>query len=729
MKKNLRLFVLIACFHFYQISSAQTLSFSLTPLSQCYNAANTGTAFVGTAPPTATYYAWTANGSACNGSIWASSSNSNIVSFNYPCAGVYTVVCTAYNSSSVVVATTSMIATVYALPTLTVSGTGTICAGNGATLCASGASSYTWVPGSIVGACAMVSPSVNTCYTVTGNNGNCSSQTVACVNVSPLPNITIAASNTAICVGNWVILTASGANTYTWSNASTASSIVVTPTASTLYSVIGMNSLGCTYSANQVVIVNPTPTVMAISTQTNVCFGNSVYLTGPSSYTLYPPGAPFPLTLTPAASTCYTLVNSSGSGPNTCTNSSSFCINVLPLPTVAIAGNNTVCAGSSTTLTASGAITYSWSNSSLGSTQTVIPTASTCYSVMGTDANGCDGYSSLCVTVDTTCAMVWPGDANSDGVVNSSDVLEIGLAYNATGTARSPGGNSFTSQFANAWAGTVSTGKNQCHADCDGSGTIDNGDTLAIYNNFSLTHPFRPSPSSSAGMQIVLPGNIAFMGQWNVADIVCTDQLNQVFGMVFDVNFDQSLIETNSAYIVYTSSFLNASNQNVQFRKTVFANGKVYAASVRTDAANVNGTGKIGELYFKVKDGLPANTTLNMSVSNAFKIDKNASQLAITSAAATAVTVVENPVSVKEKSRLEHAIQVFPNPASKQLNLYNSAGTNITYTLYDILGKEVMKGELSSSKTLDISSCGSGCYMMKFETGENSVYKKIIVEN
>lgn len=70
-------------------------------------------------------------------------------------------------------------------------------------------------------------------------------------------------------------------------------------------------------------------------------------------------------------------------------------------PTVAISGITTICSGSSTTLTASGANTYLWSNGLGTSTSiNVSPTNSTTYTVTGTDSNNCTNTANINITVN-----------------------------------------------------------------------------------------------------------------------------------------------------------------------------------------------------------------------------------------------------------------------------------------------------------------------------------------
>lgn len=62
-----------------------------------------------------------------------------------------------------------------------------------------------------------------------------------------ITTLTATSSNSVLCVGNSASLTVSGANTYTWSNSSTNSVTIVSPTITTNYTVTGTNTLtGCT---------------------------------------------------------------------------------------------------------------------------------------------------------------------------------------------------------------------------------------------------------------------------------------------------------------------------------------------------------------------------------------------------------------------------------------------------------------------------------------------------
>jgi hypothetical protein len=89
-------------------------------------------------------------------------------------------------------------------------------------------------------------------------------------------------------------------------------------------------------------------------------------------------------------------------------------VTVNSLPTVnASTSSSVICTlptQQTATLSATGAITYTWSNSTNGSSTAVSPSVTTTYTVTGTDANGCENMAVITQSVGT-CA----GIANVNG--------------------------------------------------------------------------------------------------------------------------------------------------------------------------------------------------------------------------------------------------------------------------------------------------------------------------
>ena len=105
-------------------------------------------------------------------------------------------------------------------------------------------------------------------------------------------------------------------------------------------------------------------------------------------------------------------------------------------PVVSISGSTTINYGQSTTLTASGAASYVWSNGSTSSSITVSPTSTTTYSVTGTNQQGCAGTESVTVTVNCLAPTVTTKSVTNITKTTATCSGRITSAGGATVTAR-----------------------------------------------------------------------------------------------------------------------------------------------------------------------------------------------------------------------------------------------------------------------------------------------------
>jgi PKD repeat protein len=125
-------------------------------------------------------------------------------------------------------------------------------------------------------------------YSITLNVSNSSGSTskTSTININPAPAISISPSQ--VCFGILSTITASGADTYTWSTGATTSSFSVAITNSTIYNVEGTNSLGCKNDASITITVNPLPNVSLNATDLTLCINESAQvLTGSPTGGIY----------------------------------------------------------------------------------------------------------------------------------------------------------------------------------------------------------------------------------------------------------------------------------------------------------------------------------------------------------------------------------------------------------------------------------------------------------
>jgi Zn-dependent metalloprotease len=140
--------------------------------------------------------------------------------------------------------------------------------------------------------------------------------------------------------------------------------------------------------------VSPGPSLAANSS--TICNGSAANLTasGASTYSWNTGSTSNSIFVSPGSTTNYTVYGTTSG----CTNSMVTTVNVNPNPTVTV-NSSTVCSGTAANLTASGALTYSWSTGAGTSSVSVNPASTTVYTVTGTNA-GCANVKTSTVTVN-----------------------------------------------------------------------------------------------------------------------------------------------------------------------------------------------------------------------------------------------------------------------------------------------------------------------------------------
>lgn len=329
-----------------------------------------------------------------------------------------------------------------------------VCAGSSLTLTASGAQTYTWNPGAISGSAAVINPTANVVYTVTGtSSAGCTASKTVAVIVNPLP-VPVANNNGPICLGKTLNLVAGAASGYTWTGPGGFNSSLQNPSipnissgAAGVYSLTVMNGMGCKATTTTSVQIFSLPNP-AITHNGPLCAGQNINLngaggvnyfwTGPNGYSSSSQNAGISNAPT-SSSGVYTLTVTDA---NNCSNFTTANIIVNPLPFIPIVGA-TACVNQNFNLAAGGGTTYSWAgpngfNSNLQNplfTNAAI-NMSGIYSVTVTDINGCTTTSITSVVVNP---LPVPIAGNNGPICANQDLNFIsngGVTYSWNG----PGG-------------------------------------------------------------------------------------------------------------------------------------------------------------------------------------------------------------------------------------------------------------------------------------------------
>ncbi|MBL7924791.1 MAG: PKD domain-containing protein [Bacteroidia bacterium] len=269
-------------------------------------------------------------------------------------------------------------------------------------------------------------------YTVTligTTSHGCTDTLTQVVTVNALP-LADAGSNRSICRGQSVSLSATGGGTYAWSPViSNASSITVSPTNNTTYYVVVTNANGCTSIDSVVVTVRALPTPNA-GPDRSLCAGGTVSLTatGGGSY-LWTPGGSTSATISvsPAATQNYIVTVTAANG---CSRNDTARVVVNALPTANAGPDKTICFGTTTSLSASGGLSYLWQhNGATTATVYVNPTAASTYVVTVTNASGCTARDTVNVTINPTPVVSGSNAFFCTGFSATLDAGNAGLSY------------------------------------------------------------------------------------------------------------------------------------------------------------------------------------------------------------------------------------------------------------------------------------------------------------
>jgi len=324
----------------------------------------------------------------------------------------------------------------------------------------------------------------------------------------------------------------------------------------------------------------------------------------------------------------------------------------------------------------------------------------------------------LCTEPDE---CVWPGDINSDGVVDPIDLLHWGVMHGSSGPARN-GRVNWGPQIAEPWTATTGDGVPFQHGDANGDGTIDSLDLILQLDYVGLRNPQKPGRDPHPpGDHLQIKGYHYNEEVLRFPGISLKYPVENVLGLAFAFNYDTTVFVDRP---VHTYAPENG--------PTLLWEGQSYTNEKESDGVGISDfyafvfkdqTGRDlnpnqlfirpFRVYLKPGAELPDSTFVN--IRNIYAVDAAGNDLHLGSSGIwiykETVTSSTNPISLARS-------HLWPNPTTDRIHLETPI-LDAT-TLHDTQGRQVRSWTATDlASPLDIGDLPSGLYFLKLRgTGE-----------
>lgn len=353
--------------------------------------------------------------------------------------------------------------------------------------------------------------------------------------------------------------------------------------------------------------------------------------------------------------------------------------------------------------------------------------------------------------------VLFPGDANNDGIANHFDLLPIGIAYGQTGPPRIPAFPNWIPQLHEIpWAQTLPVSEiNLAFMDCDGNGVIDSMDITAPVFNYDSTQnlavpPPLPYPPLLTDTCFTCP-KPEFLITFSTDTIITQEGVPDTFfayiqclyppnvlpqqgtlGIAFDVEYEydpDKILDAQTDVFPDTvpnnRMYLIATSNSAQFWRLPAPGHMGFAAAGRgQNVFFVPDT--LFVVRFVIEDLIVRGSIENFSINlDNFLILNYLEQVVCPGDVKRSSVAI---VSAEEPQSLGPHVLLSPNPVRESLTVESPETPLVRVEVFDPGGKPAVVLEVESLHrcNIPVAALPPGIWMLRVQTRQGVVLKKFV---
>ena len=338
-----------------------------------------------------------------------------------------------------------------------------------------------------------------------------------------------------------------------------------------------------------------------------------------------------------------------------------------------------------------------------------------------------DGFVDGCTPDICVEDCVYAGDTNKDSIVNTFDILQIGLAFGENGTARNRP-LIFRPYFSENW-NTMVDGTDLKHTDADGNGSISSSDFY--FTTFAFGRSYKQAPVTDVypigdelSLQLLDPN----AGLKEVE--VVLNQSEEIYGLAFTMEYDTTYLET--VFSTVQRIWEDQTVDNFTILEPQNTTGEVFYATVKVDGQNgLTSLGVFANVRLIPRDIDYELVQTAVRLKN-IKAILNDGTVLDYGASNNLIIEITNPngngVLLNDEGLEKNTVSIFPNPAFDFLNIHFEKSTKASFTVFDLYGNVLLQKKESTQEhaQIPISDFPQEIYFLKIQMDGKEVVQKFL---